>query len=272
MQYWVKKFDGREHAFISMRDIGFTNLALYEDEYYYYSLQADDKHFTGMAELDVDLENWLAISERWDHFKLYRLIWVPPHNLESVPYDVDYVTGLTQRLHPVETYERGRIVRIDYFLNAGLDAYGEKYGTDLFVTESFDYTNNAGGFAVSRVQVISWYLEDGTVGGTKERHKLYNTKDSRAEGRRRRRNVIDISSMNVIKLLAGTETGGDINAAVIMGVTFMAGYKLQTEAYLEMATNDLYTAVLSNTTASWLNNVINAEGATIRMYLAGELV
>ena len=266
--FWVKQFDSREAAFIAQRDIGFgDNLYCHNDIYYYASLDETDRFFTGMAELTVQSEDWHQVHEKWNHFKLYRFIWIPPHKLDDIPFDVNYITGLTRRLYPIVSYTRGRITRIDYMLEGWLNALGEKEGNDLAVREDFEYTLNAGGFAVERTQTIRWYLEDGTEGGSKTRHKFYDNKDSREEGRRRRRNVIDILSMDVVGILAATHTSGDIPSAVAIGIAYMGALEAETIDFIETSSNALRDAITGDADTSWLNNVIDVNGTTVRDYI-----
>lgn len=270
--YWVKKFDNREAAFVAMRDIGFKHLAEYEGEYYYFSLQENDKFFTGMAEFEVDSEKWNIVQEKWNHFKMYRLVFVAPHNLDDLPYDINYKTGLKSSLYPLDTYVRGRLTERNFMLNAHLNAYGEKEGSDLFVKETRSYTTDAGGFLKASERTIDWMLEDGTIGGSKTLNFIYDNRESREEGKNRRRTVMSITSMAVVGLLVQTVTQGDINQAVAMGVAFIDKFKLEADNFVELATDELRQAFLADTETPWLDIVIDANGTTIRHYIANELV
>jgi hypothetical protein len=188
---------------------------------------------------------------------------------DDAPLGVDYVTGLNVRLHPIHTWERGRIIRVDWFATYSVDANGEEQGDDLVVCETLVYTDDASGLARHRLQKITWYLEDGTPGQSKTREKIYGNAASRTEGRRRRRNVIDNMSIKVVGMLAATETDGDVSAAIDLSRPFLDALSSEVSMYVESGATALHAAIVSST-VSWLANAV-ATNTTIRDYILGEL-
>ena len=205
-----------------------------------------------------------------EHYKLFRYFDGDHLPKSEIPTDVNYVTQLSQRLHPVYAWYRGRVEYIRFYANASLDTQGEIVGTDLIIEEHFKYTD-VGGFARQRVQTISWFREDGSAGDAKTRVKLYNNTEGRTEGRRRRRNVIDQMSIRVVGVVAATETAGDIAAAVALTTPYIEDLETEVQQYIEASSSNLSTAIASDTGHSWLDNPL-APGVTVRMFILGELV
>ena len=203
------------------------------------------------------------------HYKIYRYCESAVHPEDEAPVDVNYKTGLTTRLHPVLTWSRGRITEVGMYASASLNAQGEVEGTDLVVKETFSYTDDASGLARHRLMTITWYTEDGEAGQVKHREKYYNNADSRTEGRRRRRNVIDQISIKVVGMVAATEQV-DFATAIGMCTPWMDAKVVEVSMYIETAADGLKQAIINDTSSEWLNNLL-APGVSIRGYLIGEL-
>jgi len=201
-----------------------------------------------------------------DQYKIYK--YIPDYYryvLEDAPIDVDYVKGLTIRLNPIHKWDKGRIVETCWYAQASLDALGEEVGTDLIVKEVFAYTLDAVGLARHRAQTITWILADDSEGDSKLREKVYNNAASRTEGRRRRRNVIDNMSIAVVGLLAATQYAGDMAAAIAEGKLYMASVADETSMYVEDGASLLKDHITADATKTWLDQVIDGNGTTIRM-------
>ncbi len=204
-------------------------------------------------------------------YKIYR--YIPDadmYDTEEVPHGINYVNGLNVRLHPIIEWQKGRILNVNYFASCALDATGEKVGSDLVVKENFSYTLDSSALARARTQTITWYREDGSAGDTKIRHKYYNNAESRTEGRRRRRNVIDNMSISVVGLLAATETSGDVSQAIALGTAYMASLKQEVEEFIEVSLDGLKNKITADILTGWLDNPIGG-GATIRHFILGEI-
>ena len=163
------------------------------------------------------------------------------------------------------------MTRVEYHENVTVNPDSSLTGNDLLVAEDHVYTENADGFAIYRDITVTWYREDGSAGPeTKTLRKYYTVIESRTEGRKRRRNVIDTISMNVVGWLMATQTAGDQGAAVALGTPFMANLSTETNNYIELSDGSLATAITDDTTTAWLDNLI-APGVTIRAGLLAEL-
>jgi len=79
------------------------------------------------------------------HYKIYRYCESNVYPEDEAPIDINYRTGLTTRLHPIITWERGRIVEVGLYAAAGLNSEGEVEGQDMVVREQFHYTDDVAG-------------------------------------------------------------------------------------------------------------------------------
>lgn len=191
---------------------------------------------------------------------------------EAPPLSVNYVNGLDVRLEPIMSMIRGRVTRVEFHAAAALDGAGEKVGSDLVVSEDFVYQNDAAGLARARTQTITWYRSDGQpCAVVKSRVKLYNNTESRSEGRRRRRNIVDSLSIKVVGMLAATETAGDVGQAIAIGTSYMAALELEVAKYIELSDKDLADTIATDLATTWLNNLVDASGGRVRDVIALEL-
>lgn len=224
-----------------------------------------------MEHVLASIEAGLIEQERPpDHYKIYRYMTQSVGDRTVAPKDVNYVSGLTVRLHPIHVWNKGRIVETQWHSVFALDDRGESFGSDMVIKESFIYTEDAAGLARHRMQTIVWIREDDSQGETKERPKIYSNAEARTEGRRRRRNVVDQMSMSVVGMLAATQTSGDVSQAISIGQAYMSNLDAQSAEFVELGTTSLAGAILGDSQTTWLNNPISAS-ATIRDFILGEL-
>lgn len=97
---------------------------------------------------------------------------------------------------------KGELYLIEYYREFdGANYY------DLVVKEEREYVRDpASGWVYMRILTITWYLEDDTPGYTKSSNKFYSMTESYDEGKTRRSNVINNTSIYLFGLI------GEINA------------------------------------------------------------
>lgn len=211
----------------------------------------------------------LELATQADHYKVYRYLeHKGEQDCTAAPLSVNFVSGLSIRLHPIHTFTRGRITQTNWYANAGVDANGELEGSDLVVREDFAYTLDAAGLARHRLQTIAWVREDESLGDTKVRQKFYDNTQARTEGRRRRRNVIDSVSISTVGLYAQTQQV-DIGSAIVATTPFIEDIATELALYIEDGSPVLAQAI-TNGTEGWLDNPV-APGLTIRDFILGEI-
>ena len=118
---------------------------------------------------------------------------------------------------------------------------------------------------------ISWYKSDGTVGGTKNTLKYYNTFDAIQAGDDRRENIVDEIKIVMVGLMQASEQIS-MDQAQITGLNFLNAISANVTLYVKGSDQVLIDQVTNDTTFPFLNDVIpNAGGTTIRMYMISAL-
>jgi hypothetical protein len=190
------------------------------------------------------------------------------------PLDVDYITQVTQRLHPTNSIiVDGEIRRIDYYANASApNAQGVVTYGDLIVREDFAYTRDSIGFARARVQTITWMREDGTAHpSTKQRVKFYENDESLREGQRRRSNITDTLAMTLTGILVATQTSiTSLQGRIDVGREFMRFYKTSFDMFTQASSAQILYDVRDDAVHAWLDTPI-AAGVTIRSKILDDL-
>ena len=185
---------------------------------------------------------------------------------------VDYKTGLLSRLYKVlHSVFRGEVREVRYYTDATKN--------DLVLKVEVVYTRTSNGLATSRTTTRTWYRRDGTPHPlTKVTLKEYDDLMQMQEGKRRRGNVVDQLTLDVLMMLVVTETGGDIPAAEAIGMVYMGKYSVALSNYVR--TGDMSFKVppaspnITDDTEDWLDNdlaLIGMPGVTIRMAILNSL-
>lgn len=175
-------------------------------------------------------------------------------------------------LHKKRTLVRGELLKIEYFASMTLDPNtGSKVGSNLVAEETRVYTNGPFG-PVRKDTSIKYILADDSDGPVVTLEPtFYDIEESRTAGRRRRRNVIDGMTIQVIGMLAITQTSGDIDAATAIGKSYLASIAGLVSLYIEGGDAMLANHITMDIVATWLDNVIAPPSTTIRHYILGEL-
>ena len=187
---------------------------------------------------------------------------------EQIPFDINYKTGLTIRLHPMRTFVKGVLIEVCYHLNASKNSDGSVSYDEPIIREQFEYVRDAATFAQSRIQTIEWYDENGEIGpDKKELVKVYEPVEGITEGVRRRTNVIDQLKIDLIGLALGTGNAANVPVAIGLGREIFDQLVKEIQAYIE--TNDfaLATALQNVDLFPWLNSIIPGTPITVRAYI-----
>lgn len=115
---------------------------------------------------------------------------------KNVPLSINFKTGLSVRLHPVRTFVLGEMVECVYYASMT-----DGVPSDPVVKETWEYTRDGTGYAVSRLQKLFWYYDDGVLDEREHKimEKYYDTLlDRRSESYRRLKNQTTAASEVVI--------------------------------------------------------------------------
>lgn len=186
-----------------------------------------------------------------------------------VPYEFNYVTGVNKRLYPIHVFDQGRIVTCTYYEDATRQPDGTVVGTTPVVRETFVYVVDSNNFAQERTQTIEWFRNDGTIAGSKVRHKLYGARESRDEGRRRRRNVADQLSMQVLGAVISSGEAADVSSALALVLPWLDSLNTPLQKYVESGSDELDAAVAASLELWLLAEV--APGVSIKAFILSQL-
>jgi len=208
------------------------------------------------------------------HIKIYDFI-SDSNNYNNLvpPFDVDYIRTLTARLQPVITdMYKGEVREITYYVSAVLNPDKTLTGTTPVIKEVHEYTRDTDKIALTRLITISWYRVDETISPTeKTRLKYYTGDEAIKEGVRRRTNITDGIQIPVVGMLMATE-GMTSTEALEAGSAMMDQYASEIQSYIQTPKlHSFQDAVTNDTDYLWLDNVIDGEGTTIRLYILDAL-
>jgi hypothetical protein len=161
-----------------------------------------------------------------------------------IPYNI---AGLYKK---ITINNAGELVLEEYFneYDAGTGIF-----SDLVVSEVRAFTRSpTTNWIISRATTITWYFEDDTVGCTKETTKIYTPEQAYAEGKTRRNNITQRTTVMVLGTLTQPDAiaflqsaqdsinlyvSGDTAPliALVTASTFPAGLKADVLAMLNLA-------------------------------------
>jgi hypothetical protein len=174
------------------------------------------------------------------HVRLHDFLTEGEHDLFEPPLEVDYITGITGRLHSTNSIVvQGEVRQRSYYADVVLDQTTNKVTgyENLVVQEDFSYTRDPVGFAVNRTQTISWARKDGTLHPTtKQRVKHYEDFESLIEGQRRRRLLVDLMAMTLSGWLVATQTQhAEVQDRLQMGREFLRDHKDSFDLFVDVS-------------------------------------
>lgn len=218
---------------------------------------------------------------------------------------LNYKTELISGLHKeITTMYRGEVRKVDYYdgpakaipvLTVDIDYVRQPNGLLTMVNPNAVW-GDADFFG--RRTTRTWYKKDGSLHPlTKTRDKVYDAVSAMSEGERRRKNVIQDLSINLLTMLAVTETAADpanptaaeITEAEVLGVSYISKYESAINIYYTAGSlswtgkaehqstgdaADAPTPNISDDTEAWLSNDLTAlgmPGTTIKDYLLNTL-
>ncbi len=198
--------------------------------------------------VDVDLEVQAIVNDHDEtyyqderFFLIYSLL--SPHKTiddkKALPFDINYKTEINSRLHPVHTFIHGELQETIYYLQ--YDEETKEY-SDKILRVTFTYIRE-GGFAKKRIANRTWFYNDGSESiEHKTCIKYYSNLDAIVEGKRRRSNIINEMSLNVVGYLMAFE-GLDLTNATLKARTFGSNLKTEITLFIDESIKDLITEI-----------------------------
>ena len=219
-------------------------------------------------------------------YKIWDYVIDPPVGWTS-PVDLDYKKGLTIRLHPKKTFIRGELILREYFKDASVNPDGSITFSNPVLKEEYVYTRDGTDLAISRIETISWYREDDSLGlDVKINRKFYDGLDKIQEGSTRRANVFDGVMIPIVTMLGYAQTvvriiatsnpsyqltDAELEAEIQKGKDFITFYDDSFNGFVKSSDRKIVTDITNDTAHPFLDieNFMNP-GTTIRDFLIGE--
>lgn len=206
-------------------------------------------------------------------------------DISVTPKSIDYKKDVNQRFHPEYEFDnRGFLINTIYYENldiqnvSGVTIYNY---TNPIVHYNAQYFQNVDGYVTNRIVTRKWGLTDGTWGiDDKVTTKYYDTKSSREEGNRRRRNLINNLLIDTVGLFFITsEDLTSISETEADAIPFLTEVDSGIKLYYESGAKEdafgnpcLLIQQVSGSTYTRLDNLIpNGGGARIRDYIINRL-
>lgn len=224
-----------------------------------------DQELDGQALEMETLDTSLLVEDDLNprYCKLYRFMDITTSNEYDAPRGHNYVLGLNTKLFPVRTFVQGELQAVDW--------YSDIEKKDLVLKVRIEYTRDPLGFALTRTTTRTWLREDGTEHEwTKISIKEYDMLAQINEGIRRRGNIVKGIQKPVLGMMIQTIQDKSATEVILMGREFLKKYQSDFTAFQNDSNSGILTAI-SQASEEWLDNQIDGNGTTIRMYILNEL-
>lgn len=153
------------------------------------------------------------------------------HAISQIPFKINGNVGDPSDInfdikgyYKKRTVIKGELTIIEYYRNY---VYSSDTYTDLVVKESRVFDRNLLGLVNFRTLIIDWYVEDDTIGLSKEQIKYYSKDEVIQEGMTRRNNMISAAKLvllNELKLTVGEPTNQQYGFDFLLGVSTQMTY------------------------------------------------
>lgn len=183
---------------------------------------------------------------------------------------IDYTVELESKLFRENTMVRGELQKVEYWDNSTKD--------NKVLEVDVVYTRDPLGFAQYRTTTRTWFDQAGNaLDNQKVTVKYYDTLGQIQEGKRRRGNIVDAMQMPILGMMIATLPGMSApwNAMtqpeiVQLGRDFLKLHAESFSAFINESHKQILDDIL-NATDAWLDNIIDADGTTIRYYILAQM-
>lgn len=263
-----------------------------------YEATAKYDHGSGLWELEVDdswnsqdyiiLENVINLHDKDIDYDFVINDVVVPQDRGRDPRGINYKANLNQRLYPKRSFFGGFLTLVIYYLNydAATDTFTDpvlKVEVSYVLNE--DALINSSKSVASRTTTRTWMRKNGQWADKQAKitNKFYrDITEIRNEGNRRRRNIFDLVSKDMVIMLLYTGVSPDQEAAELLALQLLQTYNNEVTTFLSVGTTVLSNAIESDTSLPWLDTVIpdtpplnmlfpGAVGQTIRYQIVEEV-
>lgn len=182
-----------------------------------------------------------------------------PKDFTIPPFDLNYdILGL----HKKRIFNKGELEMVEYY--SQYDPTTQEY-SDKVLCERREYFR-INEMVNRREMTISWILEDGTTGSTKNTTKYYTPEEAIVVGERRRSKVIATLKTNTVGVIMAV-SGLTQNDAETLTKPFLATYADEIAQYIQGYEEPLKTIILTTSSFPWLDLVIDQQGTLVRHFI-----
>lgn len=200
----------------------------------------------------------------------------------KAPLDIDFKTMLNQMLAKKTLPKvNGKPTVVEYY-----ETYENGSWINLICRRTFDLTYDAGGFITQKIDLLEWFLTDGSLGeGSKDLGRKFDAiVDMEArieEGKYRRGSIVNGLQLPILAALletAPTLEGEDMamkqGRMILVGRDFLTIHKDGFENFIDHSDKAIITEIAgdSHPEHSWLTNAVPSwGGARVVDYILNEL-
>jgi hypothetical protein len=198
------------------------------------------------------------------------------------PRNINYKTQLVNALFPKRTFDKGHLIKVEYYKEHDIPT-NTFTGLVLTVDVVYDMTNaetyQSSEKVNERTTTRTWRRRNGKMNSTKVTKKHYSDITlQREEGKRRRTNIFNLVSVDLVTCLTVLIHAGDQQTAENDALVLMAAYNSEVSQYFEVGGGALITAINDDAVFGWLDTVVpdvnpinllvpDAVGGTIRAHV-----
>lgn len=211
-----------------------------------------------------------------EDIKVFKYIQNRSLDTKLPPSNVDFVTGLSIKLHRKSTIVRGECTKEEYFVN-----YDGAVYSDIVVKETTLFNRDALGFPINKTVTVIWYKNSGEEHPqSKTWNKYYSNLEKIQEGKSRRGNLVSNLQMPCIGLISIALTGSPnpTSDVILEGRRFLADYSKEFTVFIEDSNRDIvqclsdsnHSKYAHQSNYTWIDTM-TPYGITIRQFIISEL-
>jgi len=240
-----------------------------------------DKRDEVLTQQQQDDSNYFKLYNFLSHDVMERLGYI---NRQTTPKSIDYKRDVKKRFSPkYEFSDAGFLTGVTYYENltvtvvSGITTFN--YDNPI-VRYDAQYFENSDGYVTHRIIDRSWAMMDDTWSPDhKVSLKLYDSKMSREEGNRRRRNLINNLLIDTVGLFFMTSGDATVSETESHAIPFLTEIDSGIQLYYESGAKEdaqgnpcLLIQQVSASTYTRLGNAVpNGGGATIKDFIISRL-
>jgi uncharacterized phage-associated protein len=231
--------------------------------------------FTVSSDSDVELATSIVNGHDCDIRHFEYAIWkflpnTPKWAFSDSPVTIDFITGLDRRLHPIYTFNKGRLTKTDYY---NVELVNDIEVRELVVTEFNEYVDDSEAIVISRTKTIKWYGNTFVNGEAsswehgpdiKVMEKVYSFQERLVEGVRRRQNIIgDVKAILLQHLVIHF---ADMQQALSTSKEYFQSVSKEVYDYTEVNSDSLQSAITA-CEEPWMSEAVKEQLITTLNYV-----